>query len=52
MTRVLLEQLNPYQDELRIANYAKLQDIHNARIKAYFNNLNIKTMQSHLYETK
>lgn len=51
-TRVLLEPLNPYQDVLRKANYAKLQDIHNAGIKAYLDNLNIKTIQSHLYETK
>jgi hypothetical protein len=51
-TRVLLEPLDPYQDAFRKANYAKLQDIHNAGIKTYLQDLNIKTIQSHLYETK
>lgn len=49
---VLLEPLNPYQDELRKAHYDKLQAIHNDGIKTYLQKMGIKTHQSHLYETK
>ena len=53
MTRVLLEPLAPFQDELRNRYYSKLQAIYNAGIKEYIHSLKtIKTQQSHLYEIK
>ena len=52
ITRVLLEPLEPFQDDLRTKFYSQLQLIHNAGIKEYFTKQKIKVQQSHLYEIK
>lgn len=51
-TRILLEPLNPFEDNKRRKYYSKMQDIHNLGIKEYLKSLSIKTQQSHLYEMK